>query len=84
MLASIGYDVDEAPREVLVTTASGTELVSRFRLSRILVMNHERQHFPILSYTLPESTTVDGVLGLDFFQGTRLTLDFQNGWITLE
>jgi hypothetical protein len=42
------------------------------------------EHFPLLGYTLPESTTVDGVLGLGFFGGTRLTLDFRAGWITLE
>jgi predicted aspartyl protease len=84
LLANVGYDVDAVPREILVTTASGTELAARVWLRRIVVMNHERQEFALLSYTLPESTTIDGVLGLDFFQGTRLTIDFQTGWITLE
>jgi predicted aspartyl protease len=84
MLISLGYNADEAARDVRVTTASGTELAARVWLTRINVMNHELTQFPMLSYTLPESTTVDGVLGLDFFQGTRLTLDFVVGWITLE
>ncbi|HEX8597278.1 MAG TPA: retropepsin-like aspartic protease [Chloroflexia bacterium] len=84
MLISLGYNVDEVARDVRVTTASGTELAARVWLTRINVMNHKREQFSILSYTLPESTTVDGVLGLGFLQGTRLTLDFAMGWITLE
>jgi predicted aspartyl protease len=84
LLSSLGYNVEEAPRDVSITTASGTELASRVLLRRINVMNHERQQFPIISYTLPESTKVDGVLGLDFLQGTRLILDFGMGWISLE
>ncbi len=83
MLTSLGYDVNEAPGDVLIMTASGTGRAARVVLTRIAAMNQKREQFPILSYTLPESTTVDGVLGLDFFKGTRLTLDFQAGWITL-
>ncbi len=84
MLIGMGYNVDEFPRDVIITTASGPELAARIPVRRILAMNHERQQFSLVSYTLPENTTVDGVLGLDFFQGTRLTLDFVSGWITLE
>ncbi len=37
----------------------------------------------VLCHTLPPSATVDGLLGLDFFRGHQLTVDFQTGQITL-
>jgi hypothetical protein len=33
---------------------------------------------------LTATTAVDGVLGLDFFRGRRLSIDFRIGEITLE
>ena len=40
--------------------------------------------FPIVCHTLPPSAAVDGVLGLDFFRGTRLVLDFRKGLVTVD
>jgi hypothetical protein len=39
--------------------------------------------FPIIAHTLPPSATVDGLLGLDFFRGQQLNIDFRRGEITL-
>jgi hypothetical protein len=38
---------------------------------------------PILAHTLPADAGIDGVLGLDFFQGLILTIDFRAGQITV-
>jgi hypothetical protein len=40
-------------------------------------------HFSVLSHALPPVAGVDGLLGLDFFRGQILTLDFRGGHITL-
>ena len=45
---------------------------------------HQRRSFPALSYTLPSSASVDGVLGLDFLRDRRLIVDFRASAITLE
>jgi len=37
----------------------------------------------ILCHTLPPSAGVDGLLGLDFFRGQRVTIDFQHGEVTI-
>jgi hypothetical protein len=37
--------------------------------------------FPVVAHTLPPTTSVDGLLGLDFFRGLELTLDFRAGQI---
>lgn len=42
-----------------------------------------RNHYAVIAHTLPQTTGIDGVLGLDFFQNLVLTLDFQKGDITL-
>ncbi len=34
-------------------------------------------------HTLPPSAGVDGLLGLDFFRGERLTVDFRTGRLIL-
>ena len=40
--------------------------------------------FPVLAHTLPPSAGVDGLLGLDFVRGGRLTVDFRAGHVTLD
>lgn len=66
-----------------MTTASGVEYVPRIAMDRLEELGQHRRGSQVVAHTLPPSTTVDGLLGLDFFRGTRLTIDFANGRITL-
>lgn len=84
LLVSIGYDPDASPDRVQITTASRIERSTRLRVSRIEALGVERVEFPVVAHTLPPTSTVDGLLGLDFFRGLVLTLDFREGRITLE
>jgi len=83
MLVSIGYDPALSPERLQVTTGSGVEFVPRITVSRITALGHECAGFPVLCHTLPPSAGVDGLLGLDFFRGHALTVDFRSGRITL-
>lgn len=83
MLVAIGYDPALAPDRVQVTTGSGIEFVPRVILDRIVALGHERSAFPLLGHTLPPSAGVDGLLGLDFFRGRSLTIDFRTGQVML-
>jgi len=83
LLVDAGYDPASATDRVLMTTASGTEYVARLPVDRIRALEQERQGFPILAHILPPSARMDGVLGLDFLRGQRLTVDFRAGEITL-
>jgi len=80
---AIGHDAALALERVQVTTGSGVELVPRFVLPRIDALGQHRTDFPVLSLTLPPGADVDGVLGLDFFRGQTLTIDFRTGQIQL-
>lgn len=83
MLVAIGYDPALVPDRVQVTTGSGVEFAPRVVLDRIMALGQERMRFPVLGHTLPPSAGVDGLLGLDFFYGRCLTIDFHAGHVTL-
>lgn len=83
MLVAIGYDPALAPDRVQVTTGSGIEFAPRIILDRVIALGHERSGFPVLGHTLPPSAGVDGLLGLDFFRGRSVTIDFRAGQVTL-
>jgi hypothetical protein len=80
----LGYDPATVPERVQMTTGSGVEFVPRIVIEKIEAIRQERRNFPILCHTMPPSTTVDGVLGLDFFRGYRLVLDFRMGLTMIE
>jgi hypothetical protein len=69
---------------VQITTASGIEFVPRLTVERIEALKQGRSPFQILCHTLPPTTLVDGVLGLDFLRGHRLVVDFRKARITLK
>jgi predicted aspartyl protease len=83
MLVALGYDPALAPARIQVTTGSGVEFVPRIPLDKIVTLGQERTDFPVLGHTLPPSAGIDGLLGLDFFRGQSLTVDFRTGQVTL-
>ncbi len=84
VLQFLGYDPGAAEERVRVTTGSGVEFVPRVPIRRTVALDQERTDFAVLSHTLPPSTGVDGVLGLDFMRGMCLTVDFRKGLARLE
>jgi len=53
-------------------------------VDRLQALGKQRQHFPVLCHTLPPSATVDGLLGLDYFRGLRLVVDFRTDSVNLD
>ena len=82
-LLALGFDPDRDGRPVRIITASAVEQATKVTLTRLFALGQNRIGFPVVAHTLPAGATVDGLLGLDFFQGRILTLDFQAGSITL-
>ncbi len=83
MLVAVGYDPALVPDRIQVTTGSGVEFVPRVILDKLGALGLERTGFPVLCHTLPPSAGVDGLLGLDFFRGRSVTIDFRSGRVTL-
>ena len=80
----LGYDPAIISERVQMTTGSGVEFVPRIVIQRVEALGKEQRDFAVLCHTLPPSATVDGVLGLDFFRGQRLTVDLRTGFVDLE
>ena len=80
----LGYDPAATRERIRVTTGSSVEFAPQIVVQRVEALGRERTDFPIVCHTLPPSAAVDGVLGLDFFRGTRLVLDSRNGLVTVD
>jgi hypothetical protein len=83
LLVSVGYDPATAPDRVEITTGSGVDFSVRLVVEKLSCLGKERLAFPVLAHTLPTSAGVDGLIGLDYFRGGRLTIDFIVGQIDL-
>jgi predicted aspartyl protease len=79
VLVAIGYDLAIAHNRVEVTTGSGIEYAALLEVTKIFALGQERLNFPILAHTLPPSTGVDGLLGLDFLRRCSISIDFTSG-----
>jgi|SRR5688500_5511237 len=80
----LGYVRSALPDHMHITTASGTELVQQITLNAIEAFGQRLYEFPVLCHTLPLEISFDGLLGLDFFRGRRLTIDLRVGIVTLD
>jgi clan AA aspartic protease (TIGR02281 family) len=80
----IGYNPAAVTDLVQTITANGMILAPRLTFERIETLGQERRNFPMLCHPLPPGAEVDGVLGLDFLRGHKLTIDFRIGLVTLE
>ena len=58
--------------------------MSPLSIMSLSTLGQARSDFQVLSHALPPATNLDGLLGLDFFRGQVLTIDFQKGEITLD
>jgi predicted aspartyl protease len=83
LLTALGYDPSLANERIEITTASGVEYAAVLPIRRIHALGRERLGLPVLCHTLPPSTGVDGLLGLNFLRGHVLTVDFPEGRIDL-
>ena len=83
-LGLLGYDTTATTDRIYVTTGSGVEFIPRIRIQQIEALGVRRDNHTVLCHTLPPRATVDGLLGLDFFEDLRLVVDFRNGFVDIE
>jgi predicted aspartyl protease len=82
-LVAAGYDPLANAKRIQITTGSGIEYAAAIRVSAIRILGKRATNFPLLAHSLPPSAGVDGLIGLDFFRGEKLTIDFVAGTIGL-
>jgi len=75
----LGYDPAVSQERIRITTGSGVEFTSKIHVKKIEIVGRTLENFPILCHTLPPTSSIDGVLGLDFFRGMSLMIDLKKG-----
>lgn len=84
ILTRVGYEPDSFATRVRITTASGVENVPQIIIEKLEALGQQRSRFPIICHNLPTTANLDGLLGLDFFRGQRLVIDFRTGAMTVD
>ena len=82
-LVTAGYP-DAALERRDVTMGAGVESAARIEIERLTVLGEERRAFHVLCHSLPKEARIDGLLGLDWLRGHRLTLDFRTGLLMFD
>jgi hypothetical protein len=83
LLRSVGYDPDMATDFVQMATGTSVVTVPRLVVNRLGALGRHAVGLRVLAHDLPVEAAVDGLLGLDFFRGLSLTIDFRAAQITL-
>ena len=82
-LRALGCDLSKPAGRVRIRSATGTASVPLIRVSAIMALDRVRPDFLVAAHDFPLGTTADGLLGLDFFLGFILNLDFIRGRASL-
>lgn len=82
-LEVLGYQRSQAVGSYQVRTGGGGNRTGLVRVLRVVALDQTRTDFPLLWQPIPVATMIDGLLGLDFFRGQLLALDFARGRVSL-
>ena len=63
-------------KEVQIRGVTGSGTAYEHRIDAISALGVTKRDFNILEHPMPEDAGADGLLGLDFFENTSLTIDF--------
>ena len=80
-LLNSGYDPAISQNRLRLTTASGIEYIPIVEITQIEALGIIRKNLQIACHSFPVTSTVEGVLGLDFFKDVRLLIDFKAGYL---
>lgn len=71
IITDLGYDLQKARRHLRISTGSGAIEAPVINVVWFNCLGERAEKFPIVAYSLPETTFVDGLLGMDFLTRVR-------------
>ncbi len=83
-LTVVGYSTDDTDSYVEMLTGSGTKTSPILKIKQLECLGKRRRGMRVVAHSLPAGATVDGLLGLDFFRNSRLTIDFRKDTLKLD
>jgi hypothetical protein len=84
VLHLLGYREPPEGERRRARTGSGETRAGLVTVGRFQALGRVRPDFPVLWLSLGPGVMIDGLLGLDFFRGLVLKLDFARGQISLK
>ena len=81
--ALVGYDPASIQQRTPITTGSGVEYCPKLNLQSVEALGKTVKNLEVLCHTLPPTSRVDGLLGLNFLQRFDVRLNFKEGYITV-
>lgn len=82
LLLALGYDPAVSATRRQVTTGSGVGYVPEVVVCRLGALGEAARSIAGFSHA-PPSSSVDGLLGLDFIRGYKLSIKLKLAWIAL-
>ena len=67
----------------IITSIWGRETSPTIIVPKFSCLGITRKKFEILCHDLPPGSSIDGLLGLNFFKNTNLNIDFPKGTISI-
>ena len=82
-LRHVGYDLSAPTEWTRIRSATGFARVPAVRVPALTALDRVRTDLLVAAHEVPLGTTANGLLGLGFFRGFILELDFIRGRISL-
>ena len=79
-MKAMGYTPADSIEEVPMRNG----IAYRYIINSITALGITRRNIKVLSYKMPSGSGANGLLGLDFFENTRLTINLKKGEIMVE
>jgi predicted aspartyl protease len=83
-LLELGLATRKNMKKVRLVTASGIVFGTKVLAPRITALGQTRTNFELVALSMPRDVASDGVMGLDFFRGFNLNINFKTGYIELK
>jgi predicted aspartyl protease len=83
-LRRLGVDLSRPVGHTHLRTTTGAARAPLVRVPAITALDRVRRDMVVAAHDFPIGVQTDGVLGLDFFRGLVLRIDFHHGRIDLD
>lgn len=83
-LARIGIDITAPRSTIRIATVTDVRSAPLYIVPAVIALEVSRKRVPVLGLPLPTASRLDGLLGLNFFRGYRLTIDLRSGTVEME
>jgi predicted aspartyl protease len=79
----VGYDPASIQQRTAISTGSSIEYCPKLNLLKVEALGKSVNGLEVLCHTLPPTSRVDGLLGLNFLRRFNMSLNFKQGYISI-